>query len=184
MLRRTGYRRPPIAALCVQGVHQLRKVLIFGNSGSGKSTLAKKFVKEERVAHLDLDSLAWLPVTPPQRAPLAESRDRILSFINANDSWAIEGCYTDLLEIVAPLASEAIFMNLSAAQCVKNAKNRPWEPHKYASKEAQDNNLEMLIKWVEQYSKRDDVFSYGYHLRLYEEFVGKKSMYKENESHT
>ncbi|MGB5519594.1 MAG: shikimate kinase, partial [Gammaproteobacteria bacterium] len=47
----------------------MSKILIFGNRGSGKSTLAKKLVKVEGVAHLDLDSLAWLPETLPQRAP-------------------------------------------------------------------------------------------------------------------
>ena len=158
----------------------MSKILIFGNRGSGKSTLAKKLVKEEGVAHLDLDSLAWLPETLPQRAPLADSKNKIENFVNYNDGWAIEGCYTDLLEIVAPLADEAIFMNLSIAQCVENAKQRSWEPHKYGSKEAQDNNLEMLIKWVEHYRERDDVFSYSSHFRIYEEFVGKKSIYKEN----
>ena len=79
---------------------------------------------------------------------------------------------------------EAIFINLSIAQCIENAKNRPWEPHKYESKEAQDSNLDMLIKWIEHYRERNDVFSYSAHLRMYEEFVGKKSMYKENERHT
>jgi len=161
----------------------LRKIMIFGNSGSGKSTLAKKIMKEEGISHLDLDSIAWLPETPAQRAPLAESKYKIEEFINSNDSWVIEGCYADLLEIVAPLASEAVFMNLSAAQCIENAKNRPWEPHKYENKEAQDNNLEMLIEWIGQYTQRDDLFSYRSHLRLYEEFVGKKSMCKENEKY-
>lgn len=60
-----------------KGVHQLRKIMIFGNSGSGKSTLAKKLIKAEGLSHLDLDSLAWLPEVPPQRAPLAASKKKI-----------------------------------------------------------------------------------------------------------
>ncbi len=48
-----------MADCCVgKGVHQLRKIMIFGNSGSGKSTLAKKLVKAEGLSYLDLDSLA------------------------------------------------------------------------------------------------------------------------------
>jgi adenylate kinase family enzyme len=156
--------------------------LIFGNSGSGKSTLAKKLVKKEGLAHLDLDSLAWLAESPPRRSPIEESRKKIYEFIDCNDSFVIEGCYADLLEIASPLANEAIFMNLPISQCVENAKNRPWEPHKYESKEVQDNNLEMLINWIEQYMDRDDVFSYHSHLKFYEEFLGKKSMYVENEN--
>lgn len=158
--------------------------MIFGNSGSGKSTLAKKLVNNEGLAHLDLDGLAWLPETPPVRAPLWESGEKIHDFVNSNSGWVIEGCYTDLLEIVSPLASEAIFMNLSVEQCVENAKKRPWEPHKYESKEAQDSNLEMLINWIKEYKKRDDTFSSLLHLKFYEGFVGKKSMITKNENHT
>ena len=158
----------------------MRKVIIFGNSGSGKSTLAKKFVKEEGLAHLDLDSLAWLPETPLSRAPIEESKKKIIEFMNSSESFVIEGCYSDLLEIALPLVNEAIFMNLSISKCINNAKSRPWEPHKYDSKEAQDNNLEMLINWIEQYKERDDLFSYQSHLRLYEQFEGKKLMVTQN----
>jgi len=163
----------------------MRKVLIFGNSGSGKSTLAKTLVnKEKGLVHLDLDVVAWLPETPPQRVPLKESKHKIENFIISNTAWVIEGGYTDLLEIAAPFANEAVFMNLSIFECVENAKNRPWEIHKYENREAQDNNLKMLINWIEKYTERDDVFSFNSHLRFYEGFVGKKLMYTKNESHT
>src|SRR5262245_31604748 len=42
-----------------------RKLVIFGNSGAGKSTLAQRLAREGALAHLDLDSLAWLPTEPP-----------------------------------------------------------------------------------------------------------------------
>lgn len=162
----------------------MSKVLIFGNSGSGKSTLAKKLAKEEGLAYLDLDTLAWLPSNPPKRAPVLESKDKIDEFVNSNSKWVIEGCYTDLLKLVSPKASEAIFMNLSIDQCIDNARNRPWEPHKYESKEAQDNNLDMLLNWIRQYWQRDDEFSYHSHIEFYEKFDGIKSMRTKNESHT
>ena len=171
---------PSTQSIYFQGNKQLRKILIFGNSGSGKSTLAKSLVKQESLAHLDLDSLAWLPETPPQRSPKDESKNKIEAFIYSNPAWVIEGCYTDLLEMAAPFANEVIFMNLNTYQCVENAKNRPWESHKYESKEAQDKNLAMLINWIEQYTKRDDVFSYSAHLDFYEDFSGKKSMLTKN----
>lgn len=102
------------------------KILIFGNSGSGKSTLSKRIAQEEGLAHLDLDTLAWLPTDPPQRAPLAESRATIDEFIANNPSWVIEGCYTDLLELACAEAEEIIFLNLDVEQCVQNASNRPY----------------------------------------------------------
>lgn len=51
----------------------MNKILIFGNSDAGKSTLANKLVKQYDIAHWDLDSIAWLPVVPAERKPLAGS---------------------------------------------------------------------------------------------------------------
>lgn len=161
--------------------NDMRKVLVFGNSGSGKSTLAKKLCTARGLAHLDLDTLAWLPTNPPSRVPLPESEAAIAAFMASHDSWVIEGCYTDLLEIAAPHADEAIFMNLSVESCIENARARPWEPHKYASRIEQDRNLAMLIDWISQYPARQDVFSESAHKALYENFVGKKRMYTAND---
>jgi len=162
----------------------LRKILIFGNSGSGKSTLAKDLAAKEGLAHLDLDTLAWLPGLPPERALLEDSKKNITSFINVNDSWVIEGCYTDLIEIAGQDANEVIFLNLSTDQCLENAKARPWEPHKYESKKAQDNNLSMLLNWIKDYEERQDSFSLVSHLRFFEGFHGRKIMYIDNERNT
>jgi aminoglycoside phosphotransferase len=45
-----------------------------------------------------------------------------------------------------------VFLNPGVEACVANARLRPWEPHKYASKAAQDANLEMLIAWIRDYA--------------------------------
>jgi len=159
----------------------LRKVLIFGNSGCGKTTLANKIVEEDKIAHLDLDSIAWLPTNPPQREALKNSKSNIEQFIRSNDGWVIEGCYSDLIELALAKANEVIFVNLNVEQCIANARNRPWEPHKYKSKEEQDNNLEMLLDWIKQYYNRKDVFSFSSHLKLFENFNGEKTMFTTNE---
>ncbi len=159
----------------------MRRVIIFGNSGSGKSTLAKKLVEKEKLAHLDLDTLAWLQTDSLERRPLIESKRRVDEFILANNSWVIEGCYIDLIALAASEANEAVFMNLNVDQCVENAKNRPWEPHKYESKETQDSNLTMLINWIRQYVERSDEFSFSSHMNFYKNFAGKKSMYTSND---
>ncbi|WP_154222949.1 shikimate kinase [Marinicella rhabdoformis] len=156
------------------------KTLIMGNSSSGKSTLAKNKVAKYGVAHLDLDVLAWLPCDPPERMPIEKSAEKIRTFINQHKSWVIEGCYADLLAFAAKEADELIFMNLSVEDCVANAKNRPWEPHKYESKAAQDANLNMLIEWITQYPLRVDVCSLNSHLNLFENFSGSKHCYIEN----
>ena len=158
----------------------MRKILIFGNSGSGKSTLAKFLCESEKLSHLDLDTLAWEATVPPERNPLIESNKEIQNFIESNAGWVIEGCYADLLEQALPSSNEIIFMNLPIEECILNAKNRPWEPHKYESKEAQDANLEMLLDWISQYNQRTDTFSEQSHRALYEAFSGNKTMYVSN----
>lgn len=113
--------------------------------------------------------------------PIAESKILIEEFTALNEAWVIEGCYTDLLEILAEFATEIVFLNLPIEQCLQNASMRPWESHKYASKEAQDENLEMLLAWISQYENRDDVFSLTAHTSFYEGFAGKKTCILSNE---
>ncbi len=155
----------------------LSKILIFGNSGSGKSTLAKKISANNDVAHLDLYTIAWQQTSPPTRAPISKSAIQINNFINAHENWVIEGCYSDLLKLAMVKADEVIFLNLPVKECIITAQNRPWEPHKYETKAAQDSNLEMLINWISQYPKRDDYFSQQAHLELFTAFAGKKEMH-------
>ncbi|WP_028470739.1 AAA family ATPase [Neptunomonas japonica] len=161
----------------------MRKVLLFGNSGSGKSTLAKELC-ERGLAHLDLDSLAWLPTMPPLRKPLIDSQKEISKFIESNTGWVIEGCYSDLIEVAISESNEIIFMNLPVDACIANAKSRPWEPHKYANKQAQDANLGMLLDWIVLYPERTDTFSMAAHNELYEKYQGKKCMFTSNERST
>ncbi|GLQ31983.1 AAA family ATPase [Litoribrevibacter albus] len=159
----------------------MRKIIIFGNSGSGKSTLAKELCAEHNLSHLDLDELAWMQTSPPERAPLEESGTAIQAFAATNNGWVIEGCYIDLMEIAAPLSEEIIYLNLPVELCIENAKKRPWEPHKYESKEAQDANLSMLLAWIKDYEQRQDTFSKAAHMDFYTSYPGKKTMHKDNE---
>jgi adenylate kinase family enzyme len=157
-----------------------RKILVFGNSGSGKSTFAKHLANTEGLAHFDLDTIAWLDTQPPARAPIDAAQLNLDRFIAQHSSWVIEGCYADLIDLVVPRANELIFLNLSIEQCIENAKRRPWEPHKYPSKVAQDNNLPMLLDWIAGYTDRSDELSYQAHKRIFESFKGNKRMLTEN----
>jgi len=150
------------------------RYVIFGNSGSGKSTLALRLARASGAAHLDLDTLAWQATTPPRRRALAESAREISTFMAEHDPWVIEGCYADLLETPLVRCTRLVFLNPGTEACVANARLRPWEPHKYPSKEAQDANLEMLIGWIRDYGTRRDVFSLGAHRALFDQFPGEK----------
>jgi adenylate kinase family enzyme len=150
------------------------RILIVGNSGSGKTTLARAIAAADRLAHLDLDPLAWEPAPPPTRRALADSLDDIARFTARHDAWVIEGCYADLAAALSTQATELIFLNPGVEACVRHCRARPWEPHKYATAAEQDRNLEMLIAWVRAYATRDDACSLASHRRLFEAFGGPK----------
>ena len=157
------------------------KIIIFGNSGSGKSTLAKEYAEKYSLAHLDLDILAWENTIPPVRKPLKDSKGNIDHFINNNETWVIEGGYSDLIELVLGYANKTIFLNPGVETCIENCKKRPWEPHKYATIEAQNKNLDMLINWVKEYPIRKDEFSLFSHQTLFKKFDGNKIEYNSND---
>jgi adenylate kinase family enzyme len=151
--------------------------LLIGNSGSGKSTLAARLARAHGLPHLDLDVLAWEPrVVPPKRRAVEASARDIDAFMDreASRGWVIEGCYADLAEAAAPRCTTLLFLNPGVDACVANARARPWEPHKYASREEQDAGLEFLIGWIGEYATRRDVFSLTAHRALFERFAGKK----------
>jgi adenylate kinase family enzyme len=152
---------------------KLRLVLI-GNSGSGKTTLAGRLSSKHGLSHLDLDPLAWLPTKPPRRRPIAATREVVLSFVDSHGGWVIEGCYADLAAMVLPHCTQLVFLNPGVEACVEHARARPWEPHKYPSKEAQDANLGMLLRWIRDYPARDDELSLGAHRALFDGYAGEK----------
>lgn len=161
----------------LQFLFSFQRIIVFGNSGSGKSTLAKRLASDyPSLAHLDLDTIAWQANSGvPQRKPLPDATSELDVFCLEHTSWVMEGCYADLLSHVAPEAELAIYLNLSAELCQENAQNRPWEPHKYPTKEAQDANLAMLLDWIADYETReDDSFSRAAHERLWKGFQGQK----------
>ena len=150
------------------------RYVVIGNSGSGKSTLAQRLARGGGLPHLDLDTLAWQPGSPPRRRAVADSVREVTSFMGATDAWVIEGCYADLLEATLSRCTRLLFLNPGVEACIANARMRPWEPHKYASKEAQDANLEMLIGWIRDYETRSDTFSLAAHRALFDGFDGDK----------
>lgn len=152
----------------------MARYVLVGNSGSGKSTLARRLARGGDLPHLDLDTLAWEREMPPRRRPIAESTREVTSFIGATDHWVIEGCYADLLEAALCRCTRLLFLNPGIDACIANARIRPWEPHKYPSKAAQDANLEMLINWIRDYDTRTDTFSLAAHRALFECFAGNK----------
>jgi len=150
------------------------RVVIFGNSGAGKSTLARELAARRGLAPFDLDTVAWLPETPPARKPLGDALTALRDFVLGHAGWVVEGCYADLLGAALAAADRAVFLDLPVTRCQAHARARPWEPHKYHSPEAQDANLVMLLDWIADYPHRCDEFSRRAHAALFDTFQGRK----------
>jgi adenylate kinase family enzyme len=148
------------------------KIILLGNAGAGKSTLSKKLVARQPAARLSLDEVAFQGGT--DRRPIEASIADVKRFIANNESWIIEGCYSDLIEPVLTDCDELIFLNPGVDICIAHCRMRPWEPEKFSSKLEQDENLENLVEWIRSYETRRDEYGLHRHRALYESFQGKK----------
>lgn len=155
------------------------RLLVFGNSGSGKSTFARAAAARHGLAHLDLDSIVWEPGQIAVPLPRDAALRSLGAFLDAHERWVIEGCYGELVEAAAPRCTELVFLDPGLEVCLANNRRRPWEPQKYASKEAQDAMLANLQAWVASYYERDDAWSYRAHRRIFEAHAGPKVVHRE-----
>lgn len=151
-----------------------RCVVIIGNSGSGKSTLARKLQAGSPIRLLDLDTIAWEKDPPPRRRARITVERELRCFCEQPDGWIAEGCYGDLAEFLLQWKPLLLFMNPGTKACLENCHRRPWEPHKYPSKEAQDAGLGSLLDWVGEYETRDDDCSLRRHQAIFDGYGGAK----------
>lgn len=151
------------------------RVILLGNAGAGKSTMARHLMQNRTIPRLSLDEIAWAEGT--QRKAHGESVRELQAFLKANDQWIIEGCYSDLIEVVLPHCTELRFLNPGTEVCVAHCRQRPWEPEKFASPQKQQAMLETLINWVREYETRDDEYGLRRHRELFDSFAGPKREY-------
>lgn len=153
------------------------RILVFGNSGSGKSTLCRDLASTYSLPHLDLDSIVWKPDQVAVQRPMGDILAALDAFLATHASWAIEGCYGELIEHASAHCTRLVFLNRGRETCLRQNVSRPWEPHKYASREAQDAMLANLQAWVSSYYERGDAWSYAAHRTLFDAFPGSKVEY-------
>ncbi|MGB3492475.1 MAG: hypothetical protein WBA57_07095 [Elainellaceae cyanobacterium] len=158
------------------------KIVLLGNAGAGKSTMAKHLIGDRNIACLSLDAIAWNEDV--KRKSIAESIGLLHEFLSRNQQWVIEGCYGDLVEAVLPHCEELRFLNPGIDVCVSHCLQRPWEPEKFTSPEAQQAMLIHLIDWVKEYESRRDEFRLQRHREVFNAFKGKKLEYHHIEDYT
>jgi adenylate kinase family enzyme len=154
---------------------EAKRVAIIGNSGSGKTTLARQLGESKEAAVLDLDTVAWQPGKIAVARSVTAAREDVRGFCTSNDAWVIEGCYTSLVAAGLEFRPHLLVLDPGKDRCVSNCRARPWEPHKYPSKEAQDDKLSYLLQWIRGYYSRGDDLSLMAHKRLFERYAGPKT---------
>jgi adenylate kinase family enzyme len=150
------------------------RIAIIGNSGSGKSMLAAWLANRTGATLLDLDTVAWVPNLIAVARPAEEAQSDVRAFCAAHTSWVVEGCYGNLVQASLQFAPRLLFLNPGEQQCLENCRARPWEAHKYASKQEQDQRLEFLLSWVSQYYTRSGEMSLTAHTACFNAYPGKR----------
>ncbi len=84
----------------------------------------------------------------------------------------VEGCYASLHAAALTFGPRLVLLNPGVEQCLANCRARPWERHKYASREEQDRHLAALLCWVRGYYTRDGGLSLTAHRALFSDFTG------------
>jgi adenylate kinase family enzyme len=150
------------------------RIVLVGNAGAGKSTMARRLIAKAGagIPRLSLDEIAWGGAA--QRLPLKESLEQLHLFLRVNDLWIIEGCYSDLVEAALPHCTELRFLNPGVDACVAHCHQRPWEPEKFPSADAQQGMLDQLLAWVRDYETREDEYGLKRHRQIFDRFNGFK----------
>jgi len=151
------------------------RLVLLGNAGAGKSTMARQLMGDRVIPRLSLDQIAWDEGT--KRKPLEVSLCLLHDFIQSNDQWIIEGCYSDLIEAALPFCTELRFLNPGMEVCVAHCRRRPWEPEKFPGPNDQTAMLTHLIQWVREYETRDDEYGLKRHRQIFDRFAGSKREY-------
>jgi adenylate kinase family enzyme len=158
------------------------RIAIIGNSGSGKSTLARQLCAGHSWASLDLDTVAFEPGKIAVVRDRAAARMDVANFCDSNGCFVVEGCYADLVEEALRGSALLLFVNPGVEACLANCRERPWEPHKYRTKSAQDEKLDFLLEWVRDYYLRDGDQSLMAHQALFARYRGAKHEFKQRVS--
>lgn len=95
-------------------------------------------------------------------------------WIADHESWIIEGCYADIIEPLLEHCDELIFLNPGVDTCLAHCRSSPWEPEKYGSRQAQEEDLKNLLNWVRSYESRMDQYGLLRHRKVFDSFHGEK----------
>lgn len=135
------------------------KILIVGTVGTGKTTLARKLSKEYNIKYYEIDSIVHDDVNKKKRTP--QQQNEIISNINKEDGWIIEGVLRENLEYLLEIAEKIIYLDIP-----KNTRNKRILTRYIKQKIGIEKlnykpslkMLKMMYKWSNEFEKNRDEF--------------------------
>ena len=135
------------------------KILIVGTVGTGKTTLARKLSKEYNIKYYEIDSIVHDDVNKKKRTP--QQQNEIISNINKEDGWIIEGVLRENLEYLLETAEKIIYLDIP-----KNIRNKRILTRYIKQKIGIEKSnykpslkmLKMMYKWSNEFEKNRDEF--------------------------
>ena len=135
------------------------KILIVGTVGTGKTTLARKLSKEYNIKYYEIDSIVHDDINKKKRTP--QQQNEIISNINKEDGWIIEGVLRENLEYLLEIAEKIIYLDIP-----KNIRNKRILTRYIKQKIGIEKSnykpslkmLKMMYKWSNEFEKNRDEF--------------------------
>ena len=135
------------------------KILIVGTVGTGKTTLARKLSKEYNIKYYEIDSIVHDDINKKKRTP--QQQNEIISNINKEDGWIIEGVLRENLEYLLETAEKIIYLEIPKNIRNKRILTRYIKQKIGIEKSNYKPNIEMLkmmFKWSNEFEKNRDEF--------------------------
>lgn len=89
----------------------MKKIYILGSVASGKTTLAKKLSQKFDINYYELDSIIFDDTKIINKRRTPEEQQSIITKINTQQTWIIEGTYRKTCHIVLDLADTIIWLD-------------------------------------------------------------------------
>ena len=135
------------------------KILVVGCVGCGKSTYAKKLGKKLNIPVYGIDEIVHDDVNGVRRS--LDEQKRLISEVDKNDQWIIEGALREELYFLLDMADQIIMIDLDRDIVEHRVITRYIKQQRGIEKinyEVDSKFLDMMLGYVDKYySTREDI---------------------------